>query len=168
VKLADAIRPVPLVARHPRRAIRAPERLGVPVQTNSTNGHSAVETVIHLLPAGTIPPDAGELVADHRLGPVLEALAERFDFVLVDAPPLLAVGDALTLSAKVDAMLVLVRLKVAHRGMLHEVGRLLEGCPAEKLGYVLASAELGEGYGYGYAYAYETRETEPEREQPVR
>jgi hypothetical protein len=51
--------------------------------------------------------------------------------------------------------------------MLHELARLLEACPAEKLGYVLAGAELGESYGYGYDYEYETREPEPGRRQPV-
>jgi hypothetical protein len=66
-------------------------------------------------------------------------------------------------------VLVLVRLKVARRGMLHEVGRLLESCPAAKLGYVLASAELGADYGYGYAYAYEAREAaEPAATHGVR
>jgi Mrp family chromosome partitioning ATPase len=87
--------------------------------------------------------------------------------VLIDAPPLLAVGDAMTLSATVDAMIVLVRLNAVHRGMLHELARLLDACPAEKLGYVLAGAELGESYGYGYDYEYESREPEPGPRQPV-
>ena len=165
VALEKALQPVPLAAQNLRRLRRTSERVGVPILAQSSNGHSAVEGALTLLPAGTIPPDAGELVAHERLGPVLEDLAGRFDFVLVDAPPLLAVGDALTLSAHVDALFVIVRLTVAHRGMLQEVGRLLEACPAEKLGYVLAGAELGEGYGYGYGYAYDVSEREPVSEQ---
>jgi Mrp family chromosome partitioning ATPase len=114
-----------------------------------------------------LPPDAGEFVGTEPVGKILEALGKKFDYVLIDAPPLLAVGDALALSAAADAMFVLVRLNVVHRGMLKELARLLEGCPAEKLGYVLAGAEFGEGYGYQYAYEYERPERERSRRQPV-
>ena len=166
VDLDDALRPVPI----PEAYAGSPgsnTRVAVPVASGSGNGRRRIEGILNVLPAGTMPPDAGEFVGTERLGQIIDSLAERFDFVLIDAPPLLAVGDAMTLSAKVDAILVLVRLKIAHRGMLHEVGRLLEACPADKLGYVLASAELSEGYGYGYAYAYEAREPKPAREQRV-
>jgi succinoglycan biosynthesis transport protein ExoP len=165
VDLDDALRPVPIPEGYAGSSRST--RVAVPVAPGSGNGRRRIEGILNVLPAGTMPPDAGEFVGAERLGKIIDSLAERFDFVLIDAPPLLAVGDAMTLSAKVDAILVLVRLKLAHRGMLHEVGRLLEACPADKLGYVLASAELGEGYGYGYAYAYEAREPEPAREQRV-
>jgi hypothetical protein len=64
-------------------------------------------------------------------------------------------------------MFVIVRLNLVHRGMLKELARLLESCPAEKLGYVLAGAEFGEGYGYQYAYEYEQPEPQRSRRQPV-
>lgn len=164
--LAEAIRPVP-IPEPDVGAVRRNSRGRARVTSASANGNRRLEGALNVLPAGTMPPNAGELVGTERMTQIIKTLGEKFDFVLLDAPPLLAVGDALTLSAKVDAMLVLVRLKVAHRGMLHEVGRLLETCPAEKLGYVLAGAELGEGYGYGYAYAYQARESEPTRAQRV-
>jgi polysaccharide biosynthesis transport protein len=150
---AEAMRQVPIPAPDVGAAPRG-SRGRARAASASANGNRRLEGALSVLPAGTMPPDAGELVGTERMTQIIKTLGEKFDFVLLDAPPLLAVGDALTLSAKVDAMFVLVRLKVAHRGMLHEVGRLLETCPAEKLGYVLTSAELGEGYGYGYAYAY--------------
>ena len=140
---------------------------GVPVRSSPTNGNRRLDAFLTLLPAGRMPPDAGEFVGTPRVAQIIQTLSEQFDYVLIDAPPLLAVGDAMTLSATVDAMIVLVRLNAAHRGMLHELARLLEACPAEKLGYVLAGAELGESYGYGYDYEYETREPEPGRRQPV-
>ena len=139
---------------------------GGPVRSTPTNGNRRMDAFLTLLPAGRMPPDAGEFVGTPRVAQIIQTLSEQFDYVLIDAPPLLAVGDAMTLSATVDAMIVLVRLNAAHRGMLHELARLLDACPAEKLGYVLAGAELGESYGYGYDYEYETREPEPGR-QPV-
>ena len=140
---------------------------GVPVRSSPANGNRRLDAFLTLLPAGRMPPDAGEFVGTPRVAQIIQTLSEQFDYVLIDAPPLLAVGDAMTLSATVDAMIVLVRLNAAHRGMLHELARLLDACPAEKLGYVLAGAELGESYGYGYDYEYETREPEPGRRQPV-
>jgi Mrp family chromosome partitioning ATPase len=119
------------------------------------------------LPAGTIPPDPGELIGTEGLGKLLDTLRDQFDFVLIDAPPLLVVGDAMTLSAKVDAMFAVTRLKVVHRGMLHELARLLEACPAEKFGYVVTSAELGESYAYAYAYGYAATEPEHVEKQRV-
>ncbi len=166
VKLSDALRPVPIPAAEVRPG-RGNVRIGVPVAAESTNGHSRLDGVLNVLPAGTLPPDAGEFVGTEPVGAILQTLGEQFEYVLVDAPPLLAVGDAMALSAAVDAMFVMVRLNVVHRGMLKELARLLEGCPAEKLGYVLAGAELGEGYGYPYAYEYEEPEPRRSRRQPV-
>ena len=134
---------------------------------HSANGHRRLDGVLNVLTAGTLPPDAGEFVGMEQVGKILAALGKQFDYVLIDAPPLLAVGDALSLSAAVDAMFVIVRLNLVHRGMLKELARLLDGCPAEKLGYVLAGAEFGEGYGYQYAYEYEQPEPQRSRRQPV-
>ena len=167
LELADALRAVPIPAAQARAGRRGDLRVAVPVTANSTNGHGSVDGVLNVLPAGTLPPNAGEFVGTEPVGKIIEALGKKFDYVLIDAPPLLAVGDALALSAAADAMFVLVRLNVVHRGMLKELARLLEGCPAEKLGYVLAGAEFGEGYGYQYAYEYERPERERSRRQPV-
>jgi succinoglycan biosynthesis transport protein ExoP len=163
LKLSDAMRAVP-VAAAPGPRSTTPTKF--PVASNSSNGHGQLDGVLTVLPAGTIPPDPGELVGTDALGELLDALRDQFDFVLIDAPPLLVVGDAMTLSARVDAIFAVTRLKIVHRGMLRELSRLLDACPAEKFGYVVAGAELGESYGYAYAYGYAA--TEPERVEKQR
>jgi Mrp family chromosome partitioning ATPase/capsular polysaccharide biosynthesis protein len=165
--LTAALRAVPIPAAEARAGRRGEARDAMQPATNSTNGHRRLDGVLNVLPAGTLPPDAGEFVGTESVGKILASLGEQFDYVLIDAPPLLAVGDAVSLSAAADAMFVIVRLNVVHRGMLKELARLLEGCPAEKLGYVLAGAEFGEGYGYQYAYEYEQPESQRSRRQPV-
>jgi succinoglycan biosynthesis transport protein ExoP len=167
VELASALRAVPIPTPEARAGRQSDVRGGVSVAAHSANGHRRLDGVLNVLPAGTLPPDAGEFVGMESVGMILAALGKQFDYVLIDAPPLLAVGDALALSASADAMFVIVRLNLVHRGMLKELARLLEGCPAEKLGYVLAGAEFGEGYGYQYAYEYERPEPERSRQQPV-
>jgi succinoglycan biosynthesis transport protein ExoP len=122
----------------------------------SENGRSNIGGVLNVLPAGTMPFDAGEFIGNEGIALILEELREQYDYVLLDAPPLLAVGDAMTLSAEVDAIVAVTRLRVVQRPLLHELARQLEMCRAEKLGFVLTGAELEEGYGYPdhyYAYA---------------
>jgi tyrosine-protein kinase len=135
VDLADAIWSVGLTNG---RAIRA-----------HTNGHGPVEGVLHFVPAGSTPPDAGEFVGTKVLAEILDRLAERADVVIIDAPPLLHVGDAMTLSARVDALFVVTRLNVVRRPMLAEMRRVLHASPAAQLGFVLTGAGPEDGYGYG-------------------
>jgi succinoglycan biosynthesis transport protein ExoP len=104
---------------------------------------------LHVLTAGASPPNAGEFVGSYALERILIDLQTRFDTVLIDSPPALRVVDAIALSSKVDAMIVVVRLKVARRPMLNELKRLLSTAPSVKLGVVLTGASEDVGYGYG-------------------
>ena len=128
------------------------------------NGTGAIEGVLELLLSGPPPPAAGEFAASGVVGDVLDELRERADIVLVDAPPLLQVGDAITLTARVDALFVVTRLKMMRRPVLKELARVLETVPAEKLGFVLTGAKFEEGYGYaGYRRDEHGVEREGER-----
>jgi polysaccharide biosynthesis transport protein len=130
------------------------------------NGASAVTGVLEVLSAGSRPPDPGEFVASDGVAKLLKALAQRADIVLIDAPPLLAVGDALALSRRVDALILVTRINVVDRPMINEVKRALETAPCDKVGFVAtgASLEAAHGYGYGaYGYAEQRREWETVR-----
>jgi Mrp family chromosome partitioning ATPase len=83
----------------------------------------------------------------------LAGARERADIVLVDAPPALNVGDAMTLSAKVDGIIVVTRMKIVRRQMLGELARQLATVPTPVLGFVVTDA-AGEDEGYGYGYGY--------------
>ncbi len=136
--------------------------------SGSANGNRAggIEGVLELLLSGPRPPAAAEFAASRAVGDILGELRERADLVLIDAPPLLQVGDAMSLTARVDALFVVTRLKILRRPVLSELARVLEACPAEKLGFVLTGAKYEEGYGYA-GYRYE--KSRPAREStPVR
>ena len=119
----------------------------------SGNGGSPVEGFLDILPSGPIPPNPGEFATGAALGDILRSLSERADVVVIDAPPLLHIGDALALSSRVDALILVARLHTLRRSMLGELHRVLDACPASKLGFVLAGAELEQGYSSG-AYGY--------------
>jgi polysaccharide biosynthesis transport protein len=143
------------------------QRIRDALGANGTNGHARVSGVLEVLPSGPIPPDAGEFVGTHAVTAIIQRLRDRADFVIVDAPPLLNVGDAMALSPKVDGIILVTRLKVLRRGTLKELHRLLANVPAKPLGFVVTGAEVEKGYGYGYGYGYGdySRSSSPRAEQ---
>ncbi len=122
----------------------------------SGNGTRVAGGSLDILASGPIPPNPGEFVASAELGEVAKRLGELGEIVLIDAPPLLKIGDALAISRHVDGLVVVTRLHTLRRSMIGELRRVLDACPAERLGFILASAELEEGYtsaGYGMYYS---------------
>jgi Mrp family chromosome partitioning ATPase/capsular polysaccharide biosynthesis protein len=171
-RLADALVPVPLgngthapngnAAEHPTRAglLRFDRSAAGP---GGGNGRVQVEGALEVLASGPVPPDTVEFFGARVLADLLDDLQERADVVVIDAPPLLHLGDALALSSRVDGLVVVTRLNIVRRPMLSELSRVLEMCPAVKLGFVLTGADREDGYGYGYGGYYHAHEREPER-----
>ena len=131
------------------------EQAPQPVATAFSNGHGAqVDTgnvfTLEVLPTGPHPPGPGEFIGSPTLSRLLSQLRERADFVIIDAPPLLAGSDGPILSGKVDGIVVVSKLDAARRGPLDELRRLLRTATAVKLGFVLTNAKRPDGYGYDY------------------
>ena len=91
---------------------------------------------LEVLTAGSEPPDPGELLSSAFVANVLFALNRRSDVLLIDTPPMLAVGDAMTIATQTDAVLLVVDVNTARRETLAEARRVLEACPARTLGLV--------------------------------
>ena len=122
---------------------------------DDVNGYRIREGELVVIGSGPIPPNPGEFVGTAAIARILEELRTQFDTVLVDTPPALQVGDAMSLSARVDAILVVCRMNVVRRSTLSELRRVLDASPAQKLGFVLAGADSEDGYGYDAgAYYY--------------
>jgi Mrp family chromosome partitioning ATPase/capsular polysaccharide biosynthesis protein len=151
--LEQALRPIALV---PMRS--SVDQLIKENGASPSNGNAPLEGLLHLLPAGSLPPSADEMLEDPRLIAVLDKVAEQFEIVLIDAPPLLAFGDAMILSGHVDALFAVARLGRVQRPILHEFARQLRACRAKPLGYVVTGVEHSESYRYMYeGYAYDPR-----------
>lgn len=126
----------------------------------STNGFRALEQsagrpgTLEVLPSGTIPSGAGELAGSSHVADLIDELAARADIVLLDAPPILQVGDTLALSPRVDSLLVVTRLSEVRRSVLDELHRVLESAPVVKVGLIVTGVSPDASYGYGYGYGH--------------
>lgn len=121
----------------------------VPIDV-TTEGTREGAGSLHVLPAGHLPPSAGELAASERVGEFLAELSRDADLVLIDAPPFLHVGDAMAISARADALVVVTRLGV-RRPEIDEIKRALEKFAAAPLGVVVTGDQLDESLYTGYS-----------------
>jgi capsular exopolysaccharide synthesis family protein len=92
---------------------------------------------IHVLTAGTVPPNPSQIVNSNAMADLLVKLSRSFDLVVVDSPPLLPVTDALALSRITDGALIVVRYKATRRQQLLGSLRALEAVKARAIGVVL-------------------------------
>jgi len=109
---------------------------------------------VDVLPSGMLPPNVTQLVTSAAMARLFEELLLRYDFVVVDAPPLLPVVDALTFAKLTDGALLVARQRVTRRKQFALALESLQNVGATVLGVVLndVSRTTG-GYGYGYGYA---------------
>jgi len=110
---------------------------------------------------GPVPPNPSELLSGRRMEAFCEELARRFDFVIIDSPPLLAVSDGAALSRHVDGVLLVAQSKHVSMPQLQESLAILERVGAPLLGIVLTRAkvdpEVAGEYDYGREAAKKKR-----------
>jgi polysaccharide biosynthesis transport protein len=152
--LEESLARVAIAEPYTRRSRRVGYRNGNGNGNGGGQGVKVVRGVLEVLPSGPVPPDPGEFVGTRVLTEILVRLRDRADIVLIDAPPVLHVGDAMTLSTKVDGIIVVTRMKVVRRQMLNELARQLSTAPTTVLGFVVTGAGEEDGYGEGYGYGY--------------
>lgn len=107
-----------------------------------------------VLTAGTIPPNPSELLGSQSARKVLDELRSKFDYVIVDATPLLAITDAAILGAGADGVLIMARYGHTKREHLSHAVESLETVGAPLLGAVFTMTPTRGGGGYSYSYGY--------------
>ena len=114
---------------------------------------------LFLASSGPVPPNPAELLHGAKLFDLVALAKERFDYVVIDGPPLLGLADALLLADVAKATLFVVAANSARRGGVEAGMKRLQQARANVLGMVLSKyditrANYGYGYGYGYSYNY--------------
>lgn len=106
---------------------------------------------LYLMTSGPKPPNPSELLASKRMEELMHSLKEKYDLVIFDMPPVVAVTDAQIVASKSDGTILVVRENVSKRDSLLKAKSLLELVDATILGVVYNGSKkiTDQGYYYG-------------------
>jgi protein-tyrosine kinase len=111
---------------------------------------------LSIIASGPTPPNPAELVGSRRMRELLDAASERFDMILLDSPPLLAVSDAGALVPMVDGVLLVVGSGVTARLALRRAKEAIQAVQGRIVGAVLNRFDASaQGYSRHYYDRYE-------------
>lgn len=142
------------------------------------------EDHLDIISAGLLPPNPAELLASPEMETLVEELKKRYDYVILDTPPVDIVADALPLTKLVDGVVLVVRYHQSVHPELAAAVERLEFAGAHILGFVLNGVEEtttyyrgrykrygrrygynSDSYGYSYGYGYNYASKKPEAQK---
>ena len=97
----------------------------------------------HVLPSGEIPPNPSELLGSRRMKRLLDALKEKYDYIIVDLPPVNLVSDAISISSLISGMIVVVREEHTEKRELERCFNQLKLSNVKILGCVMNETNNG-------------------------
>jgi len=107
---------------------------------------------LDVITAGDIPPNPAEMVASERMKAFLDEARGRYDVVLLDSPPVVAVTDAAILTTRADATIIVVSSGMTGRSELKRALALIKSVGSNVLGIVLNGLDIKKMYGSYYYY----------------
>lgn len=133
---------------------------GTPGLSNVLAGLDTAEDAIRtdvypnldVLYAGDIPPNPSELLGSERMRELIATMSEKYDYILVDTPPINLVSDASIVTNLLDGVLLLVRQGRSRKDSVKRAVAHLQLTGIKPLGFVLNGVDLSQGKGYGYSY----------------
>lgn len=127
---------------------------------------------LDVMTGGPVPPNPSELLASDSMTRMLEGLREKYDYIIIDTPPVNVVTDAMELSKNISGIIVVLRyarttdedadnvLKRVNLANMNLLGFILNGVKTARAGYYSKYNKgkyyykYKKGYGYGYGYGY--------------
>ena len=128
--------------------------------------HASEETPdLFIVSAGSIPQNPAELLMSPKLAHLLFELKEKFDYIIIDTPPIGQVADAFTLSAFTDFSIYIVRYNYTLKAQLNIIKNIFLNKTLNRPLIVLNDAKEmnGNNYGYGYGYGYDSKTNKKKR-----
>ena len=107
-----------------------------------------------IIPAGTSNGDSADLLQSKKMTELLEALRAEFEYVILDAPPILPIADGRVVCAVADAALFLVRWRKTPRDAVMSAIKQMREAGAAMVGCVMTQVDLKEYAHYSYGTAY--------------
>lgn len=110
---------------------------------------------LDLVSGGPVPPNPSELVLSMKMEDFLRQARERYDYVIIDSPPLAIVADAFLLADHADHMIFVTRQDYTPKSLLRSVNEYYTTGRLKNISILLNDIfKSGPGYGYGYNYGY--------------
>jgi len=140
---------------------------GVASLDEVTFPHPQIQNLV-MLPTGPIPPSPADLLSSHRMRDAISYLRQKYKFIVIDSPPIMAATDAVILSALTDGVLLVVRSGTTPKEAFTRTRDLLHAVKCRLLGVVLNAVDSSAPdyyysyryypYAYGYGYGEEAAE----------
>jgi tyrosine-protein kinase Etk/Wzc len=111
---------------------------------------------LHILTAGTRPPNPTEILSSDRFREFLKEVRQQYDYIFIDAPPILPVADATEIAPLVDGVILVYTVGRIGRGVLKRAKSTLDNVDAKVLGVILNNVkpEVGPDYFRYHARHY--------------
>eukprot|EP01013_Petalomonas_cantuscygni_P009143 TRINITY_DN21929_c0_g1_i1.p1 TRINITY_DN21929_c0_g1~~TRINITY_DN21929_c0_g1_i1.p1 ORF type:complete len:729 (-),score=38.19 TRINITY_DN21929_c0_g1_i1:590-2776(-) len=110
---------------------------------------------LSFMASGPTPPNSAELFASDRMAALVRAMTEKFDHVIIDAPPVLGLADAPLLAAVTEGVVFVVKANNLKTTSIQAAIGRLQSSQIRLLGGILTQVELKNSiYGYGYSQGY--------------
>ena len=108
---------------------------------------------LFLVPSGGRPGNPGELVTSEAFRNLIEALRDKFDYVLIDSPPVLPVSDPATIASIVDGVYMVTRIRKGVKLTAQKAKETLDRVGANWMGIIVNGLDENPHYSeYGYQY----------------
>ena len=109
---------------------------------------------LDIICSGVVPPNPSELLHSDRMKEFINLCKDKYDIILFDSPPLIAVTDAYVLLKYVDEFILVIRAGMTERGALERVLTSTKQAKFKITGAVLNAITKEYSYGAGYYYNY--------------
>ena len=114
---------------------------------------------LSVIAAGPLPPSSAQLLSSNRLEKLLDELLRTYDNVIVDAPPVMGLADALLVGSRAERVIFVIEAHATGKSVARVATQRLQGAGVNLLGAVVTKfsskrSPLSYGYDYGYGYSY--------------
>jgi polysaccharide biosynthesis transport protein len=120
---------------------------------------------LFIMPAGTPPPNPAELLASSNMRDLIAELRQLYDHIVIDTPPTLSVTDAVVLSPRADATILVIRSGQTTKQALRRARDVLMQVNAHVAGILLNAVDLTSP-DYYYYYEYQGKYGDYYQEEP--
>ena len=105
-------------------------------------------------PVGAIPPNPTELLSNGKLEDFLEAIKDRYDYVIIDTPPVENIADAILISKYIDQTLFVVRAGLCDKSRLATLEEYYTSNKLQHMSVILNCSIALASYKFRYGYHY--------------